>query len=434
MIRAAVAALLVGLATMAAGCGGSDQGACAPIEDGGAGTPDALIVTDLALHGPARTQSLQVNEAVRTELRARGFKAGTHSLGLLACDSSTQASHGSDLGRCGANAHDYADEDTVLAVVGPLDSRCAAVQLPVLNQAEGGGIPLVSPSNTYSCLTRGGPGCDLTEPEKYYPSGTRTYFRLAGDDLVQAAADAELVRDRGMRRIYVLDDNEAYGVGIATAFRSAAKRLGVDVAGSASWNSRAESYGPLFDRIRASGADAIFLAGSIDSDGVRLLRAKVAALGRNDGSVRVLATDLFADTDALAEAGPAARGLLVSVPGEPASAYPPAAKAYATELAASRPPGQAVDPAALHGAVAARLVLDAIAESDGSRAGVLAHLFATHVDDGLIGSFRFDRNGDPADAGGPIVGFTVLQMRQELEPVGVVEPAPTTVRAAAAGT
>jgi branched-chain amino acid transport system substrate-binding protein len=286
----------------------------------------------------------------------------------------------------------------------------------------------------YSCLTRGGPGCDVSEPGKYYPSGERTYLRLAGNDLFQAAADAKFAHDRGMRRVYVLDDSEAYGVGLATAFRNAARELGLDVVGSASWEGGAASFAPLFERIRQSKADAIFLAGSIERGGVRLLRAKVAALGPNHGPVRVLAPDLFADADALAEAGPAARGLLVSVPGAPTSAYPPATKAYAKALAANPQSGEAIDPVAMQGAEAARIILEAIALSDGSRGDVLARLFRTRVTDGLIGSFRFDRNGDPADATGPVVAFTVLRMAHELEPAAVVEPAPSTVRAAATGT
>jgi hypothetical protein len=39
-------------------------------------------------------------------------------------------------------------------------------------------------------------------------------------------------------------------------------------------------------------------------------------------------------------------------------------------------------------------MLDAIARSDGTRASVTKELLRTRVRDGLIGSFRFDRNGD----------------------------------------
>ena len=51
-------------------------------------------------------------------------------------------------------------------------------------------------------------------------------------------------------------------------------------------------------------------------------------------------------------------------------------------------------------------MLAAIAGSDGTRASVLARLRASTVRDGILGSFRFDRNGDMTPAGVAILRFT----------------------------
>ena len=59
---------------------------------------------------------------------------------------------------------------SVVGVIGTFNSGCAAIEIPVLNQAPGGGVAMISPANTYVCLTEGGPGCDATEPDKYYPA------------------------------------------------------------------------------------------------------------------------------------------------------------------------------------------------------------------------------------------------------------------------
>ena len=48
----------------------------------------------------------------------------------------------------------------------------------------------------------------------------------------------------------------------------------------------------------------------------------------------------------------------------------------------------------VHAAQAARMMLDAIAASDGSRGEVREHLFRTPVDDSYVGNFRIDRYGD----------------------------------------
>jgi ABC-type branched-subunit amino acid transport system substrate-binding protein len=60
----------------------------------------------------------------------------------------------------------------------------------------------------------------------------------------------------------------------------------------------------------------------------------------------------------------------------------------------------------LEAAQTAELVLQAIARSDGTRASVLDELNASRVRDGLLGSFRFDRNGDVTPATVPILRIT----------------------------
>ena len=76
-----------------------------------------------------------------------------------------------------------------IGVIGTFNSGCAAIIIPVLNQAPDGGIAMISPANTYVCLTERRPGsCDATEPDKYYPSGTRNYARVVANDAYQGAA------------------------------------------------------------------------------------------------------------------------------------------------------------------------------------------------------------------------------------------------------
>ena len=63
------------------------------------------------------------------------------------------------------------------------------------------------------------------------------------------------------------------------------------------------------------------------------------------------------------------------------------------------------------------MLLDAIARSDGTRASVVEELFATKVENGILGSFSFDRFGDidPAPVGvyrfegGKVVADSVIR-------------------------
>lgn len=431
MVRAFLAGVVVGgfaLATL--GCGAAQTSSCTQIEYVGDGSPDLILASDLPLHGGSRTQSLQINDAIRTVLKARRYRAGRHTIGFQACDDSTAQAGRSDPGACSNNANAYADDDQVIGVIGTLDSRCSAILIPVLNRAPDGGIPMVSPSNTYPCLTQGGPGCDVSEPEKYYPAGTRNYFRVVGNDVFQGAANAEFARDKGVRRVYVLHDDEAYGVGMARSFRNAAESFGIEVVGFAGWDPRAASYASLFEKVRASHADAVFLGGFIDQNGAKVIEDKVAVLGPNDGTVKLIASDGFTTPQTIDAAGAAADGMYMSAVGVPHRALPDAAKTFADDFAIDYLGGKPADPNVIYGAQAAQLMLDAIAKSDGTRGDVTAKLFETKVTDGLLGTFRFDANGDPADATGPVVGFTIFKVARGLQVETTLDPEPSTVRAA----
>ena len=50
-------------------------------------------------------------------------------------------------------------------------------------------------------------------------------------------------------------------------------------------------------------------------------------------------------------------------------------------------------------AQAAEVLLQAIAASDGTRASVTENLLKVRVEDGILGSFAFDANGDTTAAG-----------------------------------
>ena len=253
------------------------------------GDPEYLIVSDLPLQGSSRTQTLQINDAIRFQLKQREWKAGDYAIGFQACDDATAQAGKWDSGKCSQNANNYAANDKLLGVIGTFNSGCAQIIVPVINQAPDGGIAMMSPANTFVCLTQGGPGCDPSEPDKYYPSGTRNYARVAAPDSYQGAAVAEFAKSQGVKNVYILNDKEAYGLGVATNFRGAAESLGIKVAGFAAWDPKASSYEALFKKIQGSGADAVFLGGLIDENGAQVIKDKVAVLGPNDGAVKLFA-------------------------------------------------------------------------------------------------------------------------------------------------
>jgi branched-chain amino acid transport system substrate-binding protein len=454
----AVLILLVGaFAFAAASCGGDDDGdgetpaqtgdgeaagdnqvtalpsaACEAVEYEGDGEPDVLIATDLPMQGSSRTQTVQMVEATRFVLEQRGWKAGGLDIAFQACDDSTAQAGKWDSGKCSQNAQAYAQNEDVLGVLGTFNSGCAAIEIPVLNQAPGGGVAMVSPANTFVCLTEAGPGCAGDEPDKYYPAGTRNYVRMVAHDAYQGAAVAQFAQSLGIESVYVLNDREAYGQGVAENFRNAAESLGIEISGFAAWDPKAASYEALMNTIEGTGAQAVFLGGLICENGGQVIKDKVAVLGDNvedpSQGVVLLAPDGFTTQATIDEAGAASAGMFSSVAGVPADQLTGAGKEFVDSFMAETGAEPPLEPYTAYAAQAAEVLLAAIEAGGDDRAAVVEALFTTSIEDGILGSFELNENGDPSV--GPVTIYVAADSFGTHE---VITPEPDLVEAAKAG-
>jgi branched-chain amino acid transport system substrate-binding protein len=402
--RSPLAALAIFAAAVAiAACGDDEPAAndlpparavqatgCSPIRHGGEGRPELLIGVSTILAGQYADHGIQVSQALRLVLDDRDWRAGDYNVGLQICGETTPAGDTADPKLCRRTARAFARNRGIVVVLGQHFSSCVLEGLPILNAAAGGPVPQVSASATYLGLTRGGAGVPRNEPRRFYPSGARSFVRLATPDDVSGAAAAMLAKDEGARRVFALDDGQPYGFGVAEAFAEAARRLGLRVAGREQWNPKARDYRRLAERVRDSGAEAVFLGGYVSNNGARVIKDLRAALGPD---AQLLGPDGFNNLDALTEgAGAAAEGFAPFIGVLPNDKLPDPGREFADRFKkrfGSRPCCFSV-----HAAEAARMMLDAIAASDGTRGEVLEQLFQARVDDGYVGNFSIDRYGD----------------------------------------
>jgi len=395
-------AVVAVFALVAAGCGGKKSSggggaaalpasSCSDIYYEGSGKPQYLIASDLPLQGSGRTQTVQMTEAVKFILKQHDFKAGKYTVGYQSCDDATAQLGKWASEKCSANGNAYANNKAVVGVIGTFNSGCAEIEIPLLNRAPDGPVGMVSPANTYVGLTHSGPGTAPGEPDKYYPTGKRNYIRIVAADDFQGAADAQLAQQLGLKKVYVLNDKEAYGLGVATDFRNSATKLSIGIAGFAAWNGKASSYEGIATKIKQSGADGVFLGGLVCENGGKLVKDLRAGLGPD---VKILSPDGFTPISAVVQgAGQAAEGQYVSVAGLPNEQLGPTGQKFVKDFGATQSSGQ-VDPYSSYAAQAAEVVLTAIENSDGTRAGVAANLFKTDVKDGILGSFKINPEGD----------------------------------------
>jgi branched-chain amino acid transport system substrate-binding protein len=430
---ATAAVLLAGLAVFA--LGGHSRAAspavtavaspaCGPIQYGGKGQPEALIVSDLPLQGDSKQRSLQMNDAIQFVLAGTGWQAGGIKVGFQACDDSNAKTGLWTAAQCQANANAYAADPSVLAVVGTYNSGCAEAMIPILSNAPGGGVAMVSPGNTLICLTQSSPSCPKGQPKSLYP-GVRNYARVVPNDAYQGAGLASFAKKHGVKRAFVLyAGKDPTSLGQAKTFRGAARKLGMKVVGFKAWNVKATSYRGLMKTVAMSDPDGVLLAGLTESNGARLIKDKVAVLGSNS-KVKLLAPDGFAQQSTIDLAGKASKGMFASVPGEvPQSLTGPGKKLVGELESELKGPVELYAP---YAGQAAEVVLSAIG-SGKDRAGVIAAVRATSVQNGITGSFDILPSGDPSV--GPI---TVSVAKKTFVPFQVVEPGPALVKAARHG-
>jgi branched-chain amino acid transport system substrate-binding protein len=219
------------------------------------------IYSSLPLSGAARGQTAAINDGARQALQEAGGMAGGQPIKFVTLDDATRRAGTWTPEREAANARRISQDDDSLAVIGPFNSGAAAVLIPITNEA---GVPVVSPSNTAIGLTRGGTGAQPGEPDKYYPTGDRSYFRIMPNDRVQADALATAMRDAGCWRVGAVHDREVYGAGVGKLMRRAVTRLGMKVASTTAIGRRTRRFGSIkgdciaYTGITANGANRMF--------------------------------------------------------------------------------------------------------------------------------------------------------------------------------
>ena len=337
------------------------------------------ISTDLPLQGSSFDSNDSTNKAIALYLKQIKYKAGKYTVKLKVYDNATAAKGGWDDAKCAANAQAHVANKSEVAVMGTYNSGCAKIIVPILNQAPGGAMTMISNANTNPGLTKvWNPG----EPDVYYPKGIRNYGRVCTTDDIQGSAAAQFAKSIGIKSVYVLNDTQTYGQGVAQAFTTEAKKIGLNVLSSGAygegWDAKQSSYEALFTKIGALKPDMVYIGGIFDNNGGQLVKDKFKVLGNNT-VVKMMAPDGFtgypdfnsmpeADGAYLSFAGLSTELLLKNAPNGAGAKFVKAYKAeYKKEPVGSYP---------IYGVAAVQVILAALAKSDGTRKGVTNAIFS----------------------------------------------------------
>jgi branched-chain amino acid transport system substrate-binding protein len=250
------------------------------------------IASDMPLSGQFGADGLASVEGVRYALERRGTVRG-YQLKFAPYDDSLAGLPEPAKGV--QNIQRMLADPRVLGMVGPYTSFAAETEIPVAN---GGELPMVSPSTTVDCLTQVLPSC-RTPPR---PSGENNFFRLAAPNTTAGAAMAGFaLRSLNLHRLAVLSDGyDDYSDPIATSFSSSFTALGGAVVLRESYTPFTNDFTGVLRRAVQAGAEGLYVAGSTVTGACRI-RSQMRSIFPNDAYF--LGPDGLVDAPCIRDAG-----------------------------------------------------------------------------------------------------------------------------------
>jgi branched-chain amino acid transport system substrate-binding protein len=375
-----------------AACGGDDDSGGGDTGGGGGGGKTLTVYSSLPLQGASRPQTTAVVDGVKLALDQAGGKAGDFTIKYESLDDSTAQAGSWTPEATQSNARKAAQDSSTAVYIGEFNSGASAVSIPILNEA---GVPQISPANTGVGLTSDEPGANPGEPEKYYPAQTRTYTRIVPKDTIQGAAVATLMKQDGCTKVFMTNDKEVYGAGLAKNIQLAADAQGLDIVANEPIDKNAPNYRSLASKAKDDGADCFVYSGITANNAVQLYKDFSAAipdakLYGPDG----VAESGFADPKEGGIPADVGSKVKLTVATLAPDEYPPEGQEFFKQF--SQKYGEAnPDPYAIYGYEAMRLALDAIQRSGtGNKEDIVKALFDTKDRESVLGTYSIDENGD----------------------------------------
>jgi branched-chain amino acid transport system substrate-binding protein len=386
---AALGLLVPALAVGVAACGDDDKS-----DSGGSastGSTTLTIYSSLPLQGTSRGQSEAVINGEKLALEEVGSKVGDFTIKYVSLDDSTAQNPGTaDEGKTAQNARQAIRDKSTIFYLGEFNSGGTKVSLPILNKA---GIPQISPSNTYIGLTTDEPGSEPGEPDKYYPTGNKTYARVVPRDKIQGAALVTVMKEDGCKTATLWNDKSTYGAGLARNIKQSAETEGLTIENEEGTDKNSPNYRSIASKIKS---DCFVWAGVTGENGVQVYK-DVAAAAPNAKLYGPDGVTEEAFSNPKKGGIPAAGGARTKTTVATLGAKDLPGSSEILEKYKTKYNTQTVDPYAIYGYETMALALDAIkraGDKGNDRAEVVKALLATKDRESVLGTYSIDENGD----------------------------------------
>lgn len=213
-----------------------------------------------------------VNLAVK-EANAKGGVGG-YQIKVSIKDDAVNGTHNPDQGA--TNVQQLVSDETVIGMVGPFNSNVGAAEIPITAPA---GLLQCSPANTNPTLTK-----KDAEGKLLRGDNPVSYVRVAATDDLQGPSLSDYLYTKLQKTtVFIVDDTETYGKGIADTFEARYKELGGTVTGRQGVPNPDGSadYTSILTAAKGANPQAVFYGGVTTTGGAKL-RTQMADVGMGD--------------------------------------------------------------------------------------------------------------------------------------------------------
>jgi branched-chain amino acid transport system substrate-binding protein len=257
----------------------------------------------------------------------------------------------------------------VVGVIGHLNSGTTIPASAIYSAA---GIPQISPSATNPVYT---------------DQGFKTAFRVIANDVAQGASLGKFVaQNLHAKKVAIIDDQSAYGKGLADEFEKAVKANGVEIVAREAGDDKTTDFSAILTKIKSKQPEVVFFGG-MDAQAGPLTR-QMKKLGL---TAKAIGGDGFQTPEFIKLAGDNAEGQYASQPGTPKDKMPGYAefdKKYRAKYNIE------IQNYAAFTYDAVKVMVAAMKKADSTDpAKYLPELAKTNYD-GVTGNIQFDAKGD----------------------------------------
>ncbi len=355
---------------------------------GGSSTDVVKIAVDLPVSGADASDGVPTRNGIQLAIDQANKAGGVTidgkamQLQMYFLDDVPPGGQAHDPAQGSKNADAFIADPDVMVMIGPFNSNVAKAMMPKLNQAN---LASISPSNTNETLTK--PQFGATKDLR--PTGKVTYFRVCATDDIQGPAAADFAYDKlGKKKMYILDDTETYGKGLADNVEKEFKTKGGTVLGHDGVPKGTTDFSSILTKAASQSPDVLFYGGT-SSTGIPVARKQMKAAGLD---IPLVGGDGIINDEFLKTAGADAEGSYGTLAAVNATTLPEAKQFLADYKTAF---STDVGSYSANGYEATNIAIAAIkAAGKKDREAVRAALAATKDFKGVIGTTSFDENGD----------------------------------------